>query len=278
MLDRLNFYDLYAYLLPGLVWLVLAALPYAAFSGRWPSEALLSALAGVTAGYVLGHVLYQASRGIPLFAVKRKDRLDSQIVLDVDDKTFSAAMKKRIRARAIELFDVDPDAEGAPAERDRARQDAFKMARALLGRRKQAFYAEQFQGMYALARGLAGACFLGAAAYAGFGAWHLLGARSHLVKPALAVLVIAFGAIVLWKKTRDWGWVACLFISMAILGGRLAWMAGRTSSGMFLVAAGVFAIGWMFLPVQRRFQSSFAQAIWEGLAVTEPREPGPKSE
>lgn len=270
MLDRLNFYDLYAYLLPGLVWLVLVSVPYCAFSGTWPSEALLSALASVVVGYVLGRVVYQASRAVPLLAVKRNGRFDSQILLDAENTTFSVPMKKRIRARAIELFEVDPDGEGTPIERDRARQDAFRMARALLGRRKQAFYVEQFQGMYALVRGLAGSLFLSGAAYVGFGAWDVLRVRLHLVKFAVGIVVVAFCAVVLWRKTRSSGWFAFLFASMAILGGRLAWMAGETTSLMFLYAVVALAVGWLLLSAQQRFQVAFAQAVWEGLAVTEP--------
>ena len=145
MLDRFNFYDVYAYLFPGLMWLGLTWLPYSFFMSCWPSEAIFSALVGIVGGYVLGHLLYQVTAIAS--SRKRDGRLDSHILLDDHYpqayRGFSAPMKTRIRARIAEFFDLH--LEGA-SDADPVRQDAFLMARALLARRKEVYYIEQFQG------------------------------------------------------------------------------------------------------------------------------------
>lgn len=264
MVERLNFYDVYAYLLLGLVWLMLVVLPYCVVTGSWPSEALLSALGSVVAGYVLGHVLYQASRGVPTFDVVRAGRLDSQVLLDSDNKSFSDPMKARIRSRAAELFRIELSSDNKEA--DAVRQDVFQMARALLGRRKQTLYAEQFQGMYALSRGLAASSFVSAAYFLGFGAWGLLRHHQAWMWLAAGVLLMLVVGCVIWRVTRGAAWFAFVVATMAVLGAMLASKAGAGGWLMILLGGAIAIVGMMFIPVQRRFQQAFAKAVWEGLA------------
>ncbi len=268
MLDRLNFFDVYAYLLPGTTWLALVSLPYFVFTGCWPSEALLSALASIIGGYILGHVLYQASREACLLRVQRLGRYDSQILLDDADTRLSDPTKARLRSRAKELFGVELT--GA-SDTDAARQDVFLMARALLNVRKEAFYAEQFQGMYTLSRGLAGACFLAGISYLGWGTWGLLRQDARSVKLAVGLLAVFLVAVVARSSWRSSGWFAFLLVAMGVVGGSLAWMSGCTNWTMLVVGGSTIALGCMFLPAQKRFQVEFAKAIYYGFAVTEPR-------
>lgn len=58
MIERFNFFDIYAYLLPGAAFLGLMWLPFGIVGGKWPSADLSSALFSLIAAYIVGHVLY----------------------------------------------------------------------------------------------------------------------------------------------------------------------------------------------------------------------------
>ena len=62
MIDRFNFFDIYAYLLPGVAFLGLMWLPFGIVGGSWPSADLSSALFSLVAAYIVGHVLYYPAK------------------------------------------------------------------------------------------------------------------------------------------------------------------------------------------------------------------------
>ena len=58
MINKFNFYDIYGYLLPGLVLLTLLWLPYGLITGQWPGGGqLVTTLLGIPLAYVAGHLL-----------------------------------------------------------------------------------------------------------------------------------------------------------------------------------------------------------------------------
>ena len=166
MIERFNFYDVYGYLLPGLALLGLAWLPFAVIKHKWPENELLSAVAVLAIGYVVGHVLQSvATIAVPsTFAdSKGRRRFPSDLLLDKSNAQFSVGAKKRIREKAMQQFSIDVSAgDDGDKELSHARRDVFLLARQTLIRDKSAGYAEQFEGLYALMRGLAVASTLGA--------------------------------------------------------------------------------------------------------------------
>ncbi len=165
MIERFNFYDVYGYLLPGLALLGLAWLPFALSNHSWPTNELLSAVAVLAFGYVLGHLLQNVASGaVPSKFNDGNGRLrrPSDSVLDRSDSTFSEEVKKLIADKVRESFQIDISVgtdgnEQLSKERDRA----FLMARATLVQKQLVSYAEQFQGLYAMMRGLTVACLFG---------------------------------------------------------------------------------------------------------------------
>src|SRR4051794_30126801 len=57
MIERLNFYDVYGYLLPGSFLLFLLWLPFGIVTGAWPPGEVTSALIAVVIAYITGHLL-----------------------------------------------------------------------------------------------------------------------------------------------------------------------------------------------------------------------------
>lgn len=57
MIQRFNFYDIYGYLVPGVVLLTAFWLPFGLVLGRWPSADWSSALVGLVFAYLAGHIL-----------------------------------------------------------------------------------------------------------------------------------------------------------------------------------------------------------------------------
>jgi hypothetical protein len=62
VIERLNFYDLYGYLLPGVVLTAAAWAPFGLSGCGWPSPQLSSAILALVFGYVLGTRLHEISR------------------------------------------------------------------------------------------------------------------------------------------------------------------------------------------------------------------------
>jgi hypothetical protein len=64
VLERFNFYDVYAYLIPGLVLMGLAWLPYMVLGAPLPEGAVSEALVVVATAYVVGHVLHTFAKDL----------------------------------------------------------------------------------------------------------------------------------------------------------------------------------------------------------------------
>lgn len=205
MIERFNFFDLYGYLLPGGFLLLLLWLPFGLVSGKWPSE-LGAAILGLGLAYIAGHLLRIMSE--PVFPSEFKDakgtkRKPSDLLLDKDgDERLPRA--SRVRALKANLqnliksqFDIpinvdetlgwaglekesknernssekaELDANIKKQQEEAARRNlAFLQCRKYLVQNKAAAYAEQFQGMYEMLRGVAAALGLASGLYLGLG-------------------------------------------------------------------------------------------------------------
>jgi uncharacterized membrane protein len=199
---KFNFYDIYGFALPGFLLLAVLWLPFGLLENRWPDAEFSSALIGVIFAYFAGHVLQTVARlAIPS---SFDGRISSNMFLDKDNKTFSSEFKKRLEGQIHKVFGlkVALDAKGGAA--DRVRSDAFFLCRSALIKSKTAVYPEQFEGLYALMRGLCAAFGIAVVYYLG---WAYSGLMNRLV-PA------AFGS-------RQWSGLAVLagivFASFALI-------------------------------------------------------------
>lgn len=185
MVERLNFYDLYGYLIPGIAFLALVWFPYGVGGGTLVNLDWSSALLALVFAYVAGHLLQGLA--IPALPSLRKGsagfrRYPSDILLDDDDESLSLELKRRLVRRILVQFDLDVRDNAGPDLRKK-RQDAFFLCRRVLIQKGIASYAEQFEGMYALMRGLCAASILGVAYYLGL----LTRSSAELFTPATQI-------------------------------------------------------------------------------------------
>jgi hypothetical protein len=171
LIERFNFYDVYGNFLPGLAFLALIWLPIGITRHVWPGKEIMSAVAVLVFAYVIGHIIQSVvQNAVPS---KGKDthgrrRYPSDYFLDSDDDTFSDDFRTQLHTTVNQLFHIDlkvdhPLKEEEVKQVSRARQDAFRMARKTLVSSDADSYGQQFQGLYALMRGLAAAFWMGAA-------------------------------------------------------------------------------------------------------------------
>ncbi len=182
MIDRFNFFDVYGYLIPGLVLTLVLGLPHAIIRPSILSIDLGSGVALIVVAYVLGQQLYGLAELtiVSKMWVKEKEkkrlRHFSEFILYDHDPTNSFgsnAAREALRTSIDKYFAAPVAANAATAPPATEPHRHFLSCRAALLQKKRASYAEQYQGMYVLARSAAAACALGIC--------HLLGWISILV-------------------------------------------------------------------------------------------------
>jgi len=288
MIERFNFYDLYGYLVPGIAVIVVLWLPSGLHQSALPDSKILSVAATLVVAYVTGHFI----QSMATMAMSSAE-IDSQgnrvypsdRLLNKSDSTFSADLKSRIANNVIEWFalsvDVDSDVKDTKSPLSAIRQDAFFLCRRIGN--ESSTYAEQFQGLYSLTRGLAVAFGIGLFYSCGW----LLGESVHsfpFVVPAADSLAV-FVALSLsrffnkdYRQIRDIERVslAAFALFLAMVGA----IAGRTqtlSQGGDLVLAGCAVLYlcacYRFLVSYRFYSVEFAKAVWRHFAAEPNRRP-----
>lgn len=170
MIERFNFYDIYGYLLPGTLLFGLFWLPFGLTSGKLPSSEVSTTLLLLALAYIAGHMLQTVAIAVVPSKVRDKAgvlRTKSSMLLDADDPRFSSAFKADLAEKVRKAFHAE--ILGEDEQRRSNRDTAFFEARAYLIRKKAANYVEQFEGLYAMMRGLGCAFYLGFAYLAGWG-------------------------------------------------------------------------------------------------------------
>lgn len=166
MLERFNFYDIYAYLLPGLTVLGLAWLPYFVLGGTLPKAGLAEGFVVVVVAYAAGHVLQTFAKELWSSKVSwtgTKREYPTRALLEDQDNVLSAEMKARLKEHIAKHFKIDFAQQGA-------HEDAWRLCRTALKSRKGASYVEQFHGMYNFLKGAATAFAYATPYYAGWAA------------------------------------------------------------------------------------------------------------
>ncbi|HXA84120.1 MAG TPA: hypothetical protein VNZ47_03530 [Candidatus Dormibacteraeota bacterium] len=295
MIEKFNFYDIYGYLLPGAVVLLLFWLPIGMAQHKWPSGDWTSALLGAALAYIAG-VLLQTFVGKLLPPVvgtagtgdDKHLRYPSERLLDPfqPQRSWPPQLSDCVREQVADAIDQKLGIEraslaldGIPDKKaDFMRNEAFFLARHYLILRKGTGYTEQFEGMYALTSALATAFALATAYYFG---WALNVFKSGWI-PFAAVLTVTVGLLVavnataLLFLTKKWfsilQWTAAGGVLMTALGmgydlghhcGITHWLA----AALALAAIAALLASLRCYGFYREFIEYFAITIWRGFLM-----------
>lgn len=285
MIDKFNFYDIYGYFIPGAALALLLWLPFGLIRGISPPSDLGSAVIGAVISYVIGHLLHMiCTRVFPsTITANGRQRSLSDMVVDENDKNLAKEFKTKLAELIKNKFDLDLQIEATPTEEiDRVRGDAFYLARHALMRTKEMSYAEQFQGMYTLARSLSAAFAISAVYYMG---WSLSvfhdGSVDRVVTIVITISLLAADNFTAWVwkgggKTLE-NWSACALLLAALAGG---YLLGRRFEPTPIKAGilGLCAMGAVLALLRcyvayRSFSLNFAKTIWRDFYSSIDKEP-----
>src|SRR5215467_15034613 len=110
MVEKFNFYDIYGYLLPGLVLIGLFWLPFGLVFSLWPKAELSSALLVLLMAYLSGHVIQNLAILHGSSTIKDRygnGRAPSELLLDSSDHTFTEPTKVRIAELCEKYFHLN---------------------------------------------------------------------------------------------------------------------------------------------------------------------------
>jgi uncharacterized membrane protein YfcA len=174
VIKQFNFFDIYGDLLPGILLVGLLWVPFGVLTNSWPDQDLSRALFLGVLAYIAGHLIQTVALSVVPSKVTDKakhQRSPSDLLLDGSDKKFAEELKEKLAAQVTKLFGIDLEiTKDGDGENDisRKRQDAFFQARTYLIVKNAARYAEQFEGLYAMMRGLGCSFFAGGLYLAGW--------------------------------------------------------------------------------------------------------------
>ena len=303
MIDKFNFYDLYGHAMPGLILMVLIWLPCGLVEGKLPDADLGSAVLAVVVGYVLGHVLQILAQGAfpSKFLDPRSSKLryPSDIFLDEDNSKVLPVFRRKLLKKIKKDFGLnvrdEAFAQPDPLDlRQKTRDHAFRLCRSALLRGEKFSYAEQFNGMYVLMRGLVAAFLVAASFYVG---WTVGWTVKQVADPSYLVVIIVvldvlagtLMALVMrwllappgeWPKAEAmWIWVVAGAVSVAgsILATRTAdfetWKIPCS-----LLAAGVALCFLAFLSRKShlQFAGEWVTTIYRDYLLVDPEMPAAK--
>jgi hypothetical protein len=281
LIDKFNFYDIYGYFLPGAAFLAVLWIPFGLVRNSWPSHDWSSALIAAVFAYIVGHLMQSvATNAIPSWKAKSTDttiRYPSEIYLDATNTELPTPAKQKINELMNAQFGINlrVDQTG-DATIDKVRNNAFLLARQILIQGKAVSYAEQFQGMYALTRGLVSVFALAFVYWLGWAAaivkdrWIVSGAVIVMVGSVLILMnisAVTVRNILDAPRRKKYESVYSLFLLISFLtigyalGVRYATTRGQSALLAFLAA-------WAFIASLRAygaynfFAGRFASTVW----------------
>jgi hypothetical protein len=294
VIKQFNFYDIYGYLLPGMLLTGLLWLPLGLLTKFWPDQDLSKALFLAGLAYLLGHLIQTiAANVVPSKIRVSRDsrRAPSDLMLDQNPTLLSPEFRlsKAFKARLADQLEkvlgvsINVVADGnGDDDISKDRTAAFFQARSFLIAKKAANYVEQFEGLYSMMRGLSCALCVGAAYLCGWGL------SFHRSQPWLAnSMKIGFPLVVgstlifsrAGKSGKEWRRI-CLsaFLLLAFLGA--GYWLGASRSGTFwpqvppyseealwfCAAASLFAAA-RFFKSYREFANNFAITVWRDFSA-----------
>jgi hypothetical protein len=284
LIEKFNFYDIYGYFLPGAVFLAALWGPYALVKGSWPSSSWGSAIIAIIFAYVAGHLIQSiATFALPASSLKTdsgQTRNFSEIYLDPKDDPKDAVLpapfREKIQTLIIAQFGLNLEVNRKGDDLiDKLRNNAFLAARQMLIQGKAVSYAEQFQGMYALMRGLSSSFAIGFAYCLG---WAIAVFKSqHCVEAAVVVAVASLLALVnlslISPKISKPGmkrnlerWYAAILLLVFLAAGYLLGFrySVKPHAGMILLSVSILGLiaSLRSLGAYRFFAGQFAVTVW----------------
>jgi len=295
IVDRFNFYDVYGYLIPGLTFITLLWLPFGIVTGKPPDDKLASLVVVLLLAYVIGHFLQAMATNAFSSQTERnsagKPAFPSVVLLDKSNTRMGHDLKRRVHNIVQSWFSInvaaDEDSDEDIAQR---RQDAYFICRPVVNAGKS--YAEQFQGLYSMMRGLSLALLL-AVSY-DFG-WALAVFRDPKIAFALQVLggecVLALAVLAsnaagaftvrltgdtLTRSVRDrysLGVIALLLLCVGYLVGSRMTVYYETAAMLAVLGTVLFAIAMRFFAQYKSFTVEHAKSVWAQIAAERVRRP-----
>jgi hypothetical protein len=241
MIDKFNFYDIYGYFLPGLALLGVLWLPFGVVGHNWPPASWSTAIVGAAFAYILGHLLQSVgSRDLPSTIKKGREgraRYPSDMALDKDSE-LPAPLRLKIESLFRDQFNLDLAVDADPDKAiDKRRNVAFLLARQVLIREKTAGYAEQFQGMYALTRGLFVVLAVGSSYWLGWAG--SIARTAHLLGGAVILLTVTLLFVINVSILR-------VYPPPSLPGGEEPnWWTGMRSIGLWTFLIGFLSAGYL---------------------------------
>jgi hypothetical protein len=281
LIDKFNFYDIYGYFLPGAAFLAVLWIPFGLVRHSWPYSEWSSALIAAVFAYIVGHLIQSvATNAIPSWKAKSTDttiRYPSEVYLDATNTELPTPAKQKINELMKVQFGLNLRVDqSGDSTIDKVRNNAFLLARQILIQGKAVSYAEQFQGMYALTRGLVSVFALAFVYWLGWAAaivknrWIVSGAV--LVMASSVLILMNISAVMLRnildaprKRKFELGYAAILLISFLTIGYALGVRYTATRSQSALLA---FLAAWAFIASLRAygaynfFAGRFASTVW----------------
>jgi hypothetical protein len=281
LIDKFNFYDIYGYFLPGAAFLAVLWIPFGLVRHSWPSSEWSSALIAAVFAYIVGHLIQSvATNAIPSWKAKSTDttiRYPSEVYLDATNTELPTPAKQKINELMKAQFGLNLRVDqSGDSTIDKVRNNAFLLARQTLIQGKAVSYAEQFQGMYALTRGLVSVFALACVYWFGWAAaivknrWIVSGAV--LVMAASILILMNISAVLLRnildaprKRKFELAYAAILLISFLNIGYVLGVRDTATRGQSALLA---FLAAWAFIASFRAygaynfFAGRFASTVW----------------
>jgi hypothetical protein len=277
VIEKFNFYDVYGYFVPGAAFVAILWLPFGLVKHTWPSGTWSGAIIAAVLAYIIGHLVQSlATNALPSWG--DKGRFPSETYLDVGDKELPEVCKTKIQKLMKEQFGLELQVEKVGDEAiDKERHNAFLLARQILIQGRAVSYAEQFQGMYALTRGLVSVLALGFAYWLGFGTAAILrgniAANATVVGLAVSLLILANISLVLLrtrpsaltKRRIERGYAVVLLIAFFFIGYALGLHCQVTTRYGAVLA---FLSAWALIAALRAygayksFAGQFAATVW----------------
>lgn len=277
MIEKFNFYDVYGYLLPGIALTLLLWAPIGIVDGELPDSQLGEVAVGLAIAYFVGHYL----QTILTSAWPSDDPLSapSTTLLNESGSPLVPEVKTKIGALVQQRFEIDVRA-GADADPETAdrRSAAFRLCRQIIVNQKRS-YAEQFQGLYAMMRGLVGAFGLGAVYAAGWAVAYWKVACLGIVAYALVgigllvVLVMSIARMEKPPRARTpfdrrtlWG-IGALLLGAGYYAGYDVEVTAAAARLLVLSGLIYASAALRFYVSYRSFATDFAKTIWEQFAA-----------
>jgi hypothetical protein len=281
LIEKFNFYDIYGYFLPGAAFLAILCIPFGLVKNWWPSSSWSSAVIASAFAYILGHLIQSvATNAIPSKIKSRTGKLrnPSELYLDQSNEELPQPFKEKIATLVETQFNLKVQIEREDDDAvDKVRSSAFFLARQTLIQGKAVNYAEQFQGMYVLMRGLVCVFAVAFAYWIGWAATSMI--RNHVTVGA-TVLILAGSLLALLnislvllrdipdpaKKPRiELGYAAVLLVAFLAIGYAFGIRFTPThNQGALLVflAASALIASLRAYGAYKFFSKQFAISVW----------------